>query len=45
MTRGGDPVPVYYNRLDSNAPDAVWTCYLDTYRKEGAAWMPGRSAR
>lgn len=35
MTRGGEPVPAYYNRLDSNAPDAVWTYYLDTYRKEG----------
>lgn len=43
--RGGDPVPVYYNRLDSNALDAVWTCYLDTYRKEGGsldAWEIGK---
>lgn len=41
VTRGGDPVPCYHNRLDSNAPDAVWTYYLDAYRKEGGcldAW-------
>lgn len=45
VTRGGDPVPYYHNRLDSNAPDAVWTYYLDAYRKEGGnldAWETGR---
>lgn len=37
VTWGGDPVPYYRNGLGSNAPDAVWTYYLDTYRKEGGS--------
>lgn len=46
VRRGGDPVPAYHNVLDSNAPDAVWTYYLDTYRKEGGnldAWETGKA--
>ena len=46
VTWGGDPVPYYHNGLGSNAPDAVWTYYLDTYRKEGGsldAWEIGKA--
>jgi len=45
VKRGGDPVPAYHNTLDSNAPDAVWTYYLETYQAEGGsldAWEIGR---
>lgn len=46
VTRGGDPVPHYHNRLDSNAPDAVWAYYLEAYQEEGGsldAWEIGRA--
>lgn len=48
VTRGGDPVPAYHNRLDSDAPDAVWSYYLDAYQRVGGsleAWETGRGER